>query len=226
MKSLYDEGQVVIIYGDKGSGKTSLALVLGYIGQVQGQTILLNIENNIPGFHLISTDVDLLEAFLKYKKSMTFIMDESNIIQDAHRPSGDVALNLYAFVSVVRKFRMSFWMIIQREANILLTIRDLTDIEIHKTSPTEGEMTIGPLVIPFNNVPGTTDFKLEYDTYSFAGFRFLLEWPKILNALTGMSYDRAIKTLIEMDNNNFDGYRLDERGPAPPPKKRKVDVFK
>lgn len=228
--SFYDEGNLTTISGTMGVGKTDYAFLLSYVAMRQGVTVLgnmqLDVEKSIVGiakleglnvirdrkkilkflnnYIVIHNDIELLKECIKHKKNL-LVLDEANLFSTSKRAMTIDAITFELIISCIRKFYCSLILIIQRYANFLPMIRELSFLNISKVSKPVAIFEVFPInkVVTLENICKSP---ICFQTHSFSGFDFLLNWYRLVSDLKNLSDEEALKFLKKHSRNNFTNY--------------------
>lgn len=215
---MFDEGVIITIYGNPGSGKTDFGLSL--LRFAPNKNIGINVKTDLKNAIIIHNDIELFNLFLKYRNNIIFFIDEAVLIANAKEALSKEAKNIDVLMAMIRKLRASAVWVIQRNELMNKTIRDLSSILIYKPTKDKSEWDIEGDVVIMDNIPGSKYMGIKYDTYSFAGFTFKLNLKKLFNKLAEMDeYEDSIKLLEEIASKDYWEYLLPVKDE---PKQQKV----
>lgn len=230
MSTFFEEGNLVTISAAMGCGKTDFSLLLTYIAMKQGCRVLGNIEldveksivaiarfENLNVIHdrkkiikflsnyvIIHNDVELLKECIKHKKNL-IILDEANLFSTSKRAMTIDAVTFELIISCIRKFYASMILVIQRYANFLPMVRELSFLNISKVSKPVAILEIFPInkVATLENIPKSP---ICFQTHGFSGMDFLINWYRLVSDLKNLSDEEALKFLRKHARNNFLNY--------------------
>lgn len=200
LTAFYNEGNISIILGKPGRGKTDFGLTLSEIAIKLGHKKLFTniyvVENK--NIVRVCTDLDLLKLFLKYLKDILLLLDEAGIFANSKEVMTETNRYLEKFIIMCRHFRMAVIFINQRNQLNLPTIRELSYMTVEKHNKTNATIFIDDYMINTNNIRKTN---ILYQTYSWASFRFILDWDLIYNKITTIDYNQALLELKKIIKN-------------------------
>ena len=127
-------GEVIAIVGDRGSGKTLLAVSLAHQNATLGQNIFSNIEMyDIPYRKVKFADI---ASFPDWLHDGIIIMDEMQVGADAYNFLSSSVKNLTEFITQIRKRNVTFIYITQIFTQVTKRLRLQTNyyIEVHRIS--------------------------------------------------------------------------------------------
>ena len=200
------EGEVVIVTGKMGSGKTDFSL---FLVQFSKKTIITNIAMEEEYDNIIQTNTmsGVLNALVHAEKSIV-VLDEASLFMNSKRIMSDENMALAKLVFMIRKFRSSMIFVAQRDMELAKTIRELSTLQIQKTSKKVARFYYpesAPLL--FYNVPRT---RIKFDTYNMAGFIVDIDIGKLFNHVSLLPFDKSRKELIRIAESDFSGFKLNE----------------
>ena len=200
------EGEVVIVTGKMGSGKTDFAL---FLVQFTKKTVITNIAITEEYENIITCNTmsGLIAALVRSERS-TVVLDEASLFMNSKRIMSDDNMALVKLVVMIRKFRAAIVFITQRDMEIAKTIRELSTLQIAKTSKRVARFYYdGSSPITFYNIPGT---RIKFDTYNMAGFIVDIDITKLFNHVSMLPFDKARKELLRIVERDFDGFKLND----------------
>lgn len=210
--SVFAPGHLTIIYGDRDSGKSNFEMImLQHASKRLGKNVMANTPCDNPDIRLISTDIEIFNFFLEYREKIVLSLDEMGIVQSAKRSGSQEALNLEALGAIFRKFDMAEHMIIQRSKNLIPFLRELCYCEIYKPDKSTAIITIGNNVKKVVNITKCQDYGIDYNTKDFAGLKFYLDIPALINDISSMKYEQSVKKLNDIASTGYDAYLLKNR---------------
>lgn len=205
IEPFYTEGFLTSLLGDKGAGKTDFSLLLSEIAiEVGDRKIMTNImclENK--NIKIVNNDVDYLKWFLKFRKNILFVLDETGVFANSKEAMSYIPRQLEKFILMMRHFRTAVIFINQREYSTLPVVRDLSNAYIWKTSKKTCIWEYEGRTIPVRNIRKTA---IPFQTYSFAGFTFKLDWTILFNKLSSIDYTKALFKIKEIVSNEEQYY--------------------
>lgn len=205
-----DEGNIILVYGDPGSGKTNF--VIDLLTFYPDNNIAINLKTDLPRATFIHDDIEMLNYFLKYKKKIIFIIDEALIVASAKEPSSKTTKNIDILLAMIRKLRACIIWIIQRGELSAMSIRDLASTIVYKPNQKTAIIQDGSNQYEFENIPSCTELGVSYETYSFSGFEFKLDLRKLFNELSKFEeYDESIKRLEEIASYGYDEFLIPDK---------------
>lgn len=160
-------------------------------------------------YHVIHNDIEFLKEVIKHKKNI-LLLDETNLFTTSKRANTFDAVLFELIISCIRKFYSSMILIIQRYNNFLPLIRELSFCNMNKVVKKEAIIELYPInkVVTVVNIPKSP---ICFETHSFAGFDFLLDWYKLVSALKNLSDTDTLKFLKKQAKTNFAEFmRYDE----------------
>lgn len=218
--TLFDEGTIIAIYGNPGSGKTDFALSL--LGFAPEKHKGVNVNCNLPNCEMLHNDIQLFDMFLKYGSEIIFLLDEASLIANAKDSMSKEVRNTDVLMAMIRKIRACIIWVIQRSGLLPTTVRELASVMIYKPSKDKAECLIGDDLIDFVEIPGSKYMGITYETYSFAGFDFLLNLKELFKELSRYdTYQESIDRLEEIASCGYKGYLLEEKKKRP---KRRIET--
>ena len=195
--SLYQAGNVIIITGFMGKGKSDFGLKIGEIGIYQDCNLFTNIYCEETDFiKVIRDDIELFQYLIENKDTLNIIcMDEGAVFSSSKRSGAIQAVYLDNLVFLCRKFNSMIIFIVQRKESALKSIKDLAFAHIHKINKTTANVEIEGMNVRLENIDRTN---IEYDTRSMASFKFKLDITAMLDEISGVSLDMAYEKLSKI----------------------------
>lgn len=232
MMSIFHEGNATIIYGNRGFGKSDLWMLhLHDAGKNLGYKVMANAPSYLypslatnPYVKLVGSDIEILNFFLDNRERIVLGLDEANVFQSAKMSQNDVSKNLEALGSVIRKFGMSIYFVIQRKDNMLLFWRETAYCMIFKESLTTAKISINDRTLSIVNIPPCKKLGVTYNTKDFAGLKFYLNLVDLINDISSMPYEQSVKRLEDLRSRNYEEYLLSNRSIGKKPKTKKKAI--
>lgn len=184
------EGNLLLLTGEKGSGKSDLSCTMSEIGIAKGYSILGNIEleRDVPGYiycRLFSDMVSTIcELKLKGVESIT-IIDEAGLDFPSYEAATREWKEFDKFAKLTRKFKNNQIFIIQYTTQIPWTLRRHYAGWIHKLDKTDMrfELKAGPYKGFDQTIGKIPRTKMPYKTEHIAGMTIDIEVRDMLNFL-------------------------------------------
>lgn len=179
---------------------------------LSGLKILKNpkkITKLLKNYHVVHNDIEFLKEVIKHKKNI-LLLDETNLFSTSKRATTFDAVLFELVISCIRKFYSSMILIIQRYNNFLPLIRELSFCNINKVVKKQAIIELYPInkVVSVVNIPKSP---ICFETHSFAGFDFLLDWYKLVSELKNLTDTDTLKFLKKQAKTNFAEFiRYDE----------------
>lgn len=169
-----------------------------------GLKILKNpkkINKLLKNYHVVHNDIEFLKEVIKHKKNI-LLLDETNLFSTSKRATTFDAVLFELVISCIRKFYSSMFLIIQRYNNFLPLIRELSFCNINKVVKKQAIIELYPInkVVTVVNIPKSP---ICFETHSFAGFDFLLDWYKLVSELKNLTDTDTLKFLKKQAKMNF-----------------------
>lgn len=187
----YNEGNIILILGNLGHGKTAFGeLLLENAILIGKKHIFSNVyAKKYKNYHIVNSDIDFLTNYLKYKDNLGLCLDEASIFASSKRAMGINAVYTEKLLVLLRKFRC-FGIYINQTINLTLpTIENLATIVIKKLGKKSAVMIIeNKYQINLSNIINTN---IKFDTHAPASFRFCLDWDILLEEISGISIDKS-----------------------------------
>lgn len=163
----------------------------------------------LKNYHVIHNDIEFLQEVIRHKKNI-LLLDETNLFSTSKRATTFDAVLFELVISCIRKFYSSMFLIIQRYNNFLPLIRELSFCNINKVVKKQAIIELYPInkVVTVVNIPKSP---ICFETHSFAGFDFLLDWYKLVSELKNLTDADTLKFLRKHAKSNFAEFiRYDE----------------
>ncbi len=192
--SVLRPGTLLAITGHPGRGKTYAAMVLGSYALKSGWVVLSNVplKDETPGYKLITSTYELLKYTVTFwERKKMVILDEAGLFATTSigHVSNRSVFHTLNLAKISRKLRLALvWIDQQSEGSIPPYLRRLAVegagiLEMEK--PGRGTWITTGGTKPIFVLPEG----LEYDTYSISSMEFNVDIPRLLEGLTGLSYD-------------------------------------
>jgi hypothetical protein len=168
-----------------------------------------SIDDMLKRYHVIHNDIEFLCEVIKHKKNI-LILDETNLFYTSKRALTNDAVLFEMFISTIRKFYCSMILVIQRYGNFPPMARELSFCNISKITIKEGLFEIYPVGKCFTvvNIPKSP---IRFETHSFSGFDFLLDWYKLISDIKNLSDNEVLSFLKKHAKTNFIQYMYYEK---------------
>lgn len=171
---------------------------------LSGLKVLKNpvkITKLLKNYHVIHNDIEFLKEVIKHKKNI-LLLDETNLFSTSKRATTFDAVLFELVISCIRKFYSSMILIIQRYNNFLPLIRELSFCNINKVVKKQAIIELYPVnkVVTVVNIPKSP---IIFETHSFAGFDFLLDWYKLVSELKNLTDKETLSFLRKQSKSNF-----------------------
>lgn len=205
----YSEGQIGVIHGNLGSGKSDIALLIAQCDQIaffqryKKRIILLtNIEGPTTKFiKRFKTDLELLTLFTQHHGPKMVIFDEGGVFASSKRIMANQAVFTEHLVVLIRKFRCSIIFIAQLDSLTLPTVRNLASWSIEKLNKKEALFEIdGNLGKPFD-IPRTS---IPFDSHAVAYFEFTLDIDSVFAEIANLPEKQMLARLKKIIQNPID----------------------
>jgi len=155
----------------------------------------------LKNYHVVHNDIEFLKEVIKHKKNI-LLLDETNLFSTSKRATTFDAVLFELVISCIRKFYSSMILVIQRYNNFLPLIRELSFCNINKVVKKQAIIELYPInkVVTVINIPKSP---ICFETHSFAGFDFLLDWYKLVSELKNLTDTDTLKFLKKHAKTNF-----------------------
>lgn len=162
------------------------------------------INDMIKRYHVVHNDIEFLTEVIKHDKNV-LILDETNLFYTSKRALTNDAILFEMFISAIRKFYCSMILVIQRYGNFPPMARELSFCNISKVTLKESLFEIYPVGKCFTvvNIPKSP---IRFETHSFSGFDFLLDWYKLISDIKNLSDNEVLSFLKKHAKTNFVKY--------------------
>lgn len=169
----------------------------------------IKITKLLSNYHVVHNDVEFLKEVIKHRKNI-LLLDETNLFSTSKRATTFDAVLFELVISCIRKFYSSMILVIQRYNNFLPLIRELSFCNINKVVKKQAIIELYPInkVVTVVNIPKSP---ICFETHSFAGFDFLIDWYKLVSELKNLTDTETLKFLRKHAKTNFAQFiRYDE----------------
>ena len=203
----------IYIVGDRGSGKTDMALWLSqlcldttewdvFTNIYLDKTNDIDYNNRFIDLSHVNTGTNLLRKLALTNKKCVVIIDEAGIHASAKLSSSRENRNLGFMIDLIRKFHVLLMFITVHEDEAIKKIRDRYDLKITKLSLKKAMLYKGgrrrtrPSLM--ENIPKTD---ILYDTLSIAGWNFDIDMLLLSRALADYHSNEYREKIIEFLDN-------------------------